>query len=44
MIVECAIAAGANYIVSRDKDLLSLDKYRDIKMISPEMFLQILRG
>lgn len=43
MIVACAVAASANYIVSRDRDLLDLEEYEGIEIISPEDFMQILR-
>jgi putative PIN family toxin of toxin-antitoxin system len=44
MIIACAIAAGADYIVTRDKDLLSLGSYEGIEMIKPEAFLHVLRA
>lgn len=37
MIIECAIEARAQIIVTLDKDLLSLKKYRDIQMVHPRM-------
>ena len=43
MIVACALAAEAEYIVTRDKDLLSLGRHQSIEMITPEAFLQVLR-
>ena len=43
MIVACALAAGANYLVSRDKDLLSLGEHEGIAMITPEAFMHLLR-
>jgi len=43
-IVACALAAGAEYIVTRDKDLLSLGEYEGVAMITPEEFLHVLRG
>ncbi len=43
MIVACALAAGAAYLVSRDKDLLSLGEYEGIAMITPEAFMHVLR-
>jgi putative PIN family toxin of toxin-antitoxin system len=43
-ILACAIAAGADYLVTRDKDLLSLDRYREIAILSPERLLHLLRG
>jgi predicted nucleic acid-binding protein len=42
-ILATAIAARADYLVSRDKDLLSLGEYDGIKIVSPEAFLQVLR-
>jgi putative PIN family toxin of toxin-antitoxin system len=43
MIVACAIAAGADYLVTRDKDILSLDRYEGIRFVTPEALLKILR-
>jgi putative PIN family toxin of toxin-antitoxin system len=43
MIVACALAAGADYIVTRDDDLLSLCTYETVTMITPEAFMGILR-
>jgi len=43
MIVACALAAKAQYIVTRDNDLLSLRTYETITMITPEAFMSILR-
>ena len=42
-IVACALAADADYIVTRDKDLLSLGGHEGIRMITPERFLHLLR-
>jgi predicted nucleic acid-binding protein len=44
MILACAVAASATYIVTRDNDLLSLASYNGITMITPEAFLALLRG
>ena len=43
MIIACAVAASAEYIVTRDRDLLSLGTYRKIAIIDPEQFLGIIR-
>lgn len=43
-IVACAVAAGAEYIVSRDHDLLSLGSYGGIAIIAPEAFLRLVRA
>lgn len=40
--IECAIAAGADYIVSEDEDLLIIKEYGKIKIVSADAFLQIL--
>lgn len=43
-IIACAVAAQADYIVSRDLDLLDLKEYEGIQIISPENFIHYLRG
>jgi putative PIN family toxin of toxin-antitoxin system len=43
MILACAVAAAAAYVVTRDQDLLSLTSYEGITMITPEAFLALLR-
>ena len=42
IIISCAVAASADYIISRDKDLLDLGSYREIQIVSPEEFIRIL--
>ena len=39
--IECAVAANALYIVSGDKDLLDLKKYRDVRILTAAEFLEI---
>jgi putative PIN family toxin of toxin-antitoxin system len=43
-IIACAVAAGAEYLVSRDDDLIALGAYDEIKIVLPEAFLRIVRG
>ncbi len=43
MVIACAVAAQATYLVTRDKDLLTLTQYRKIRMTTPEQFIEILR-
>lgn len=43
MIVACAAATRADYLVSRDKDLLSIGEYAGTEVVSPEEFLAVLR-
>ena len=42
MIIACAVAASADYIISRDRDLLDLGNYQQIQIVSPEHFIHIL--
>jgi putative PIN family toxin of toxin-antitoxin system len=42
-VIATAIAAGASYVVTRDKDLLTLKTYQDVQMIRPEEFIAFVR-
>ncbi|MBI4155594.1 putative toxin-antitoxin system toxin component, PIN family [Candidatus Woesearchaeota archaeon] len=42
MFIELAIDGKADYIISNDEDLLSLDKVNNIKIISPSGFLGLI--
>ena len=42
-IIAAAIEGKADYIVSRDRDLLDLKEYEGIKIVSPETFIHLLR-
>ncbi len=44
MVLACALAAAAEYLVTRDKDLLVLRQYEGIAIITPEAFLAVLRA
>lgn len=39
MVIECALRAGAECLVTGDKDLLSLKKYQSIRILTPRAFL-----
>jgi len=43
MVIATAQRAQAAYIVTRDKDLLSLQYYEGIMMITPEAFIAVVR-
>ena len=43
MIVATARRANVAYIVSRDDDLLSLQQYEGITIITPEAFMALVR-
>jgi putative PIN family toxin of toxin-antitoxin system len=40
MVLECGVVAGAQVIVSGDKDLLVMGTYRGIRIVTPAEFLQ----
>jgi hypothetical protein len=40
--IECAVAGGAQYIVSGDAHLLDLEAYRRIELVSQTEFLELL--
>jgi putative PIN family toxin of toxin-antitoxin system len=42
-ILECALEAKADFIVTGDKDLLSLKSFRKIPIIRPKEFLKALK-
>lgn len=44
MVLDCAIAGNADYIVTGDKGLLQLEEYRGIRIITAIEFLAILDG
>ena len=41
-VLECAEASGARYIVTGDADLLELEKFEDIIILSPTEFIRML--
>lgn len=43
-IVACAVAANADYLATRDDDLLSLGCYGAVTILTPEALLPLVRG
>jgi len=43
-IIECALTAGADIIVSGDKHLLKLGKYRKTTILTPREFFDNIKG
>ncbi len=41
-IVACAREAGADYIVSGDRDLLDLGEYKGTRVVTPREFVEML--
>jgi len=42
-ILECAIAANADYVITYDKHLLRLKEFKSIRIITPEEALRLLK-
>lgn len=43
-IIECAVFAGADVIISGDKHLLDMKKYHNIRILKPADFLRMIIG
>ncbi len=43
-ILECALEAAADIIITADKDLLKLKEFKDIKIIHPSMLKYLFPG
>ena len=44
-ILECAVAAGADYLVTGDRrDLLPLGEFEGVKIVTSAVFLEALSG
>jgi putative PIN family toxin of toxin-antitoxin system len=43
-ILECAVSAGSDYIVTGDKDLLRLSVYNGVQIMNVSDFLEIAAG
>ncbi|MBI4672706.1 MAG: putative toxin-antitoxin system toxin component, PIN family [Chloroflexi bacterium] len=41
-VLECAVEVGAEYIVTGDEDLLELQEYDGIQILSPAEFVRLL--
>jgi len=41
-ILECAVKFGADYIISGDRHILSVVKYKGIKILSPAEFIKVI--
>ncbi len=43
-VLECAVEGNVDYIVSNDKHLLKLSRFRGIKIVTPGEFLKIIEN
>lgn len=44
MVLETAVVGKCKYLITGDKDLLTLQKYKNIKVVTPSQFLLALRA
>lgn len=42
MVLACALAGRASYVVSSDQDLLTVGEYRGVRIVTPRQFLSRL--
>ncbi|MGH7966284.1 MAG: putative toxin-antitoxin system toxin component, PIN family, partial [Candidatus Binatia bacterium] len=42
-VIATALAAGVSYLVTRDKDLLTLKTYQEVQIVRPEEFITLVR-
>ena len=40
--LECALAGGASYIVSEDRDLLDMEEFQKVKIVDAAQFCELL--
>ena len=43
-VIECALEGKVEYIITNDNHLLKLNSFNGIKIITPEMFLEIFNN
>ncbi len=43
-ILDCAVNAGSEFIITGDNGILTLREYRDIKIVKPYTFMKIIQG
>lgn len=44
MFLACAIHGDAEYVITGDRDLLVLESFRGVRIVTPERFLTALKG
>jgi putative PIN family toxin of toxin-antitoxin system len=44
LVLDCAVAANAQYLVTGDAHLLRLQSYQRVAIITPQYFIEVLQG
>lgn len=44
IVLACAVEGGADYLVSGNLHFINLKEYRNVKMVTPAQFLEILKS
>lgn len=44
MVLECALSGKADFIVTRDRDLLSLRKFKHTRILTPHKFIKRVKS
>lgn len=42
--VDVAVGGGARYVITRDKDLLTIARFREVKFVTPQEFMTAFRS
>jgi putative PIN family toxin of toxin-antitoxin system len=42
MVISCAIEGHADFIISGDQDLIKLESYKGVRIVTPATFLQLI--
>ena len=42
MVLSCALEGRADFIISGDQDLIELESYEEVKIVTPANFLKII--
>ena len=43
IIIDCAVASGADFIITGDKDLLEIGSFKNSKIVHPSDFLDLIK-
>jgi len=44
MFLDAAVAGRAKYIIARDADLIDMESFRGIKIVTPQQFIKLMNS